>query len=336
MNTDNQNTDPQHLEAWYIAMWRQHTTWFVVFAIIVCGVAWGVMSSANASLKECHEKILSAYEHRTHSTDSLIASYRSLVADSTISPLTAIVLNQALTEASEALSQQETDQKTLHLLELEFAKIQNEYEVLNLWCALLTVVFLIFSFFSIFKTNEMTRQGEEALVKLGQTAAEARQKSDSIDTQVQKAEERVIGKTEELSNKAEEKFKKLSDDINAKSETAIANNTRIEEISSSLTALEDRAEGINQSLDQVLKNKENVFDQYVDKHLEEEKRKFFSEINEKADKTATDVDELKKQIADILRNATSNPSTGTETEAHEDEDDEDEHGDEPDDKPADQ
>lgn len=330
------DNDNQPKEPWYVAMWRQHTTWFVVFTLVVCAVAWGVMSSANSSLRECHEKIMSAYQHRTHATDSLIASYRSLIADSTITPLTAIALNHALTRASETLAGHEAEQKTLHLLELEFAKIQNEYEVLNLWCALLTVVFLIFSFFSIFKTNEMTRQGEEALVKLGQTAAQARQKSDSIDTQVQKAEERVSKKTEELSKNAEIKFKKLSDNIDAKSETVTSNNTRIEEISSSLTALEGRAGAINQSLDQVLKDKENVFDQYVDKHLEEEKRRFFSELNEKADKTAADVDELKKQIADILRNATSNPSTGTETEAHEDEDDEDEHGDEPDDKPADQ
>ena len=168
---------------WNIAMWRQNTTWFVVFALIVCGVAWEWCHPQTHRLKSVTKRYWrptnTEYTVPTH----FIASYRSLVADSTISPFTAIVLNQVLTEASEALRQQETDQKTLHLLELEFAKIQDGYEVLNLWCALLSVVFLIFSFFSIFKANEMTRQGEDALAKFGQTAAEARQKSDSVTTQ---------------------------------------------------------------------------------------------------------------------------------------------------------
>ena len=48
----------------------------------------------------------------------------------------------------------------------------------------------------------MTRQGEEALTKLGQTATEAKLKSDSIDTKVKEAEARVTKKTTELSDNA--------------------------------------------------------------------------------------------------------------------------------------
>lgn len=49
------------------------------------------------------------------------------------------------------------------LLEMQFNRIQNEYETLALWAGILTIVFLIFSFYSMFKTDDMLRQGKEGL-----------------------------------------------------------------------------------------------------------------------------------------------------------------------------
>ena len=56
--------------------------------------------------------------------------------------------------------------ETKALLELEFNKIQNEYETLALWAGILTVVFLIFSFYSMFKTDELLKQGREGVNEL--------------------------------------------------------------------------------------------------------------------------------------------------------------------------
>lgn len=56
--------------------------------------------------------------------------------------------------------------ETKALLELEFNKIQNEYETLALWAGILTVVFLIFSFYSMFKTEELLKQGKQGLSEL--------------------------------------------------------------------------------------------------------------------------------------------------------------------------
>ena len=54
-------------------------------------------------------------------------------------------------------------QETKSLLELEFNKLQNEYEVLAVWGAVLTIVFLIFSFYSLFKTDDLAKQGRDGL-----------------------------------------------------------------------------------------------------------------------------------------------------------------------------
>lgn len=56
--------------------------------------------------------------------------------------------------------------ETKALLELEFNKIQNEYETLALWAGILTVVFLIFTFYSMFKTDELILQGKNGLAEL--------------------------------------------------------------------------------------------------------------------------------------------------------------------------
>lgn len=281
------------------------------------------MSSANASLKECHQKILAAYEHRTHSTDSLIASYRSLVADSSITPLTAVVLNQALSQASESLGQQEADQKTLHLLELEFAKIQNEYEVLNLWCALLTIVFLIFSFFSIFKTNEMTRQGEEALTKLGQTATEAKLKSDSIDTKVQEAEERVTQKTTELSDNAKKEFEKLDAKVTETYGRLNAVDTSLSENSVKLTELNTQLSEKGKEFEEIIKQKTATIDTYIQNYFGEEKRKFFTGIEEKVNGLSQEVRMLQDKINATPAARTGSPLPDASSSGERDEDEED-------------
>lgn len=57
-------------------------------------------------------------------------------------------------------------QETKDLLEMQFAKIQHETESLEIWCGILTVVFLIFSFYSLFKTDELVNQGREGVKEL--------------------------------------------------------------------------------------------------------------------------------------------------------------------------
>ena len=46
------------------------------------------------------------------------------------------------------------------LLNMEFEKLQNDFNFISLWAGLLTIVFLIFSIYSIFKTDEMLKKSE--------------------------------------------------------------------------------------------------------------------------------------------------------------------------------
>lgn len=46
------------------------------------------------------------------------------------------------------------------LMEMEFGKLQNDFNFISLWAGIITIVFLIFSIYSIFKTDEMLKKAE--------------------------------------------------------------------------------------------------------------------------------------------------------------------------------
>ena len=68
-------------------------------------------------------------------------------------------------------SQREKEMSAFHeevksLLELEYNRIQNEFEAIEIWTGVLTVIFLIFSFYSLFKTEQLENQSRDELAKL--------------------------------------------------------------------------------------------------------------------------------------------------------------------------
>lgn len=57
-------------------------------------------------------------------------------------------------------------QEVKALLELEFNRIQNEFEAIEIWTGILTIIFLIFSFYSLFKTEQLEKQAKDELLRL--------------------------------------------------------------------------------------------------------------------------------------------------------------------------
>lgn len=66
------------------------------------------------------------------------------------------------------------------LLELQFNKIQNEYETLEIWTALLTIVFLIFSFYSLFKSERFEEQSRMTTREISQLRNRAENRIDEL------------------------------------------------------------------------------------------------------------------------------------------------------------
>lgn len=99
-----------------------------------------------------HQQALRSYVESAVLAASMELPYYSLIGE--------------LEESASSIQIANIQSETKALLELEFNKIQNEYETLALWAGILTIVFLIFSFYSMFKTEELLKQGKQGLSDL--------------------------------------------------------------------------------------------------------------------------------------------------------------------------
>lgn len=66
------------------------------------------------------------------------------------------------------------EERMQSLMEMEFEKLQNDFNFISLWAGLITIVFLIFSIYSIFKTDEMLKKSDKVY-------DEIKDKADVID-----------------------------------------------------------------------------------------------------------------------------------------------------------
>lgn len=71
------------------------------------------------------------------------------------------------------------------LLEIEYNKLQADFNVLMLWASSLMIVFLVFSLYSIFKTDEMLGKAENEANRIHQLLAESNQACENITNQAQ-------------------------------------------------------------------------------------------------------------------------------------------------------
>lgn len=201
-----------------------NSPWFKFFVYcltttVICAIAIVWLCNANDNRQKA---IVDTHLRNTATVDSLLSLSRKIVVDSALIKCSAkererlieiLDRNNPSVEINQAADEIHT------LLELEFNRIQSEYEVLALWGGLITVIFLVFSFYSIFRGEEMTRQGNAALGKLDKVTEDAEKKSASIDkmkndaqnnlndavkTQVESMQQKFEGvtlKVEEISSK---------------------------------------------------------------------------------------------------------------------------------------
>lgn len=128
---------------------------------------------------------------------------------------------------------QEQMHNTHALLQIQSSKIQSDFTLLSVWSGLLMIVFLIFSIYSIFKTDELMKQGREGL----RAIEESKSKADGYITQIDEKAKEEIKKVssaaegeiknitqetttslEQFSVQVEEEKKKFNEVVNSKAE----------------------------------------------------------------------------------------------------------------------
>lgn len=89
------------------------------------------------------------------------------------------------------------------LLEMQVSRIQSDFSLLSLWAGILMIVFLVFSIYSMFKTDELIKQSRESLKRIEESA---KQTNVVIETIRHKTEEEI----EKVTQKANEEANKIS------------------------------------------------------------------------------------------------------------------------------
>lgn len=141
------------------------------------------------------------------------------------------------------------------LLSTQTIKIQNEYESLQIWCGLLTIVFLIFSFYSIFKAENIVRQGDNALSDIRKIKKDAQESVDGISDKVNKKIDEYIEKADSFIGKEKEmgieelnkKVEEMKKDVEKSNENQILQFSK--KFNEEKTALENRFSELKKKLD---------------------------------------------------------------------------------------
>lgn len=100
-------------------------------------------------------------------------------------------------------------QEVKSLLELEFNRIQNEFEAIEIWTGILTVIFLIFSFYSLFKTEQLENQSRDELKRIKKISEDGETKLGAFDTNSNNALASVNTKIENLVKNTKEQIDSL-------------------------------------------------------------------------------------------------------------------------------
>lgn len=90
------------------------------------------------------------------------------------------------------------EMQTKSMIDLHLNKVEHEYSNLTIWAAILTILFLVFSFYSIYKMDELIQQGNEGVKDI---------------RSLKKSGEDLIEKLEETSMSEIEKTRNQIDDF---------------------------------------------------------------------------------------------------------------------------
>jgi hypothetical protein len=129
------------------------------------------------------------------------------------------------------------------MLDLHLNKIEHEYSNITLWAAILTILFLVFSFYSIFKMDSLVHQGIEGVNEIKQLKRDG----DLAIREIGETREKILKENDALMDKS-------------KSELGSLINSQQRILTESISALKDN---VNNGYNEALNSKLAELDSYL-------------------------------------------------------------------------
>lgn len=211
-------------------LYKKSFLWVIVAATICTLAVFGLLEwRYSHSLKQivcCHEKFV----------NETINNFPTVE----LSKDTCYYLNEQLVTC---VNQNMIEIQTL--LELQSNKINSDFTILSVWAGILMIVFLIFSIYSMFKTDELIKQSREGLI--------------AVENAKEKVEKNVLA----VEEKAQEEIKNVNKVASLELENIKEQVTRAKD------DIQQKMEGQNVKLQHELITKQaefqKLYDDYVSK-----------------------------------------------------------------------
>lgn len=207
----------------------------------------GYLCYSTKTFKNSQEKIVNEHVKHIARVDSIFYDMKTVILNNdtgTIVNAQALLSqlhnDSALFRREILLSQEEMN----NLITLHIDKIDNDYSQIGIWGGILSIIFLIFGFFAIFKIEE--------------TKTEARNVLNEVKTKGEEA----MGKVQELQSQASQ-LSKIINDIRQESNTFIGDKTKeFEELVKIIQDTQTQSENKLKRINELLKGAENKHEQY--------------------------------------------------------------------------
>lgn len=150
--------------------------------------------------------------------------------------------------------------QTKNMIDLHLSKIEHEYSNITMWAAILTVIFLVFSFYSIFKMDELIKQGDEGVKEIKKLKREGDNAVNLFKTNSQIEIEALKTKSNEEFERSSQAALGAAASLNKKiTEIEALNKNSLDNIEVTKKAFEDKSKDTIKAFEESLnKMSENV------------------------------------------------------------------------------
>ena len=226
------------IETGKLHFYRKKFIWLVVIFSCFCAgiLCWLVYDNS------CQKKQI-VQQHAEY-----LMAQKELLAD--------VKINKGIAQVNENVLQSiETEEKTIEsLLQLQTNLQHSQFTLLSVWAGILMIVFLVFSLYSMFKTDELVKQARDSINTIGNSKAEVDRKIQDIDSKVATEVERI--KT--VSNEYIGEIKKQIQEEQAKVSKSIQSTG--EEVSKAYAQHKDKLAEMQHELQLIVRGVSTVVD----------------------------------------------------------------------------
>lgn len=113
--------------------------------------------------------------------------------------------------------------QTKAMIDLHLDKIEHEYSNITMWGAILTILFLVFSFYSLYKIDELIKQGQEGVLRINEIKKDGEDSVRQFKNENQKIVDNMKNQLPKMMNVLYEGLQQKSEELTQQLQEQIQN-----------------------------------------------------------------------------------------------------------------